>query len=318
MNPTPATTPHSTRDAAVELAILDKIASTWQRRATVKKPELDLEGLFQPELPDYPIALVPFRDHPRFVEAPEERKQALLSWAWMAYNRNTIMNEEKIANPAFELLMHARFPGTNHPGIKRTVVQALVDENYHTFMHLNATLVTERKRGLVFNESLLPDSLACRMLQAARARAADAWEQDLLTLAYAVVAEISINAYLNLLSKDQSIQPINRMTTELHNRDEFSHALVIAEIAKSVYVHMNDAMRECFIRALPEALRGIASSDYKTWRALLEHLGFEHVDEIIGDLEGQTGSRVLVRDYSGLKHLASELGILERMDFEFA
>jgi hypothetical protein len=273
---------------------------------------------FEEARPDYPLSLVPFRDHPRFVAASPRQKQDCLSWGWMAYNRNTIIAEEKVANPAFALVLHDRFPGTVHPSIKSNVVQSMVDESYHTLMHTEATLLTEQQRGLRFDPRLLPQPLTYRWLREAQGRTENAWERDLLTLAFAVVSEVSINAYLSLLSGDETIQRSSSMLTALHNKDEFAHALVIAEIAKSIYVHLDLRQKDLFGRALSTGLHAFVASDFETWRALLHVLGFAGADEIIGDCIATPGNRALVRDYSGLEGLAAELGILDRIDFAFA
>jgi hypothetical protein len=306
-----------TPNDVIESAFLDRIVSSWPRRATVKKGDMDLDALFEEDRPDYPIELVPFREHPRFIAAPDELKQLMLSWAWIAYNKHTIAAEEQIANPAFALVLHDRFPGASGDAVKKSVAQAMVDEQYHSLLHLNASSITRRKRGLNSVEDKLPDSAVCLRLKKCQAQAADEYEEDLLTLAFAVVSEISFNAYLGLLAKDLTIQPINRATADMHNRDEFSHALLISEIAKSIYLGMDSALRDSFVAALPKALRAFVSSNFDTWRAILIHIGFSDVDEIIGDCESQSVNRVLIRDYSGLKNLAMELGIIEQLDFEF-
>lgn len=307
-------------DAAVASALYARISSTWQRRATVKRNDLDLEAMFDDEMPDYPVGLVPFRDHPKFADAPDEVKRRVLSCAWLAYNKNTVSAEEMVANPAFALILHDRFPGTDDDALKQGIAQAIVDENYHTLMHLNASAITRRKRNITGLEAQLPPSLTYRKMRECQEETADEFEKDLLVLTFAVISEISINAYLSLLSSDKTIQPINRITAELHNRDEFSHALLTAEVAKAIYAHLTPPMRSSFERALPRGLRAFVAGSFDTWRVVLNFVGFKpaEVDEIIHDCEKQSGNKALVRDYSGLKNLAEELGITGRLDFEFA
>lgn len=49
----------------VENAVISRLAGNWYRRAAVKRPEPDLDDLFERDLPDYPESLLPFREHPR-------------------------------------------------------------------------------------------------------------------------------------------------------------------------------------------------------------------------------------------------------------
>ena len=211
------------------------------------------------------------------------------------------------------LVLHDRFPGTTHASIKSNVVQAMVDESYHTLMHTEATLLTERRRGLRFDATRLPQPLTYRRLCEAQARTESPWERDLLTLAFAVVSEVSINAYLSLLSGDETIQRSSSMITALHNKDEFSHALVIGEI-----VHLDDGQKGFFAGALSAGLHAFVASDFETWRAILHVLAFDGADEIVGDCIATPSTRALVRDYSGLEGLAAELSITDRIDFAFA
>ncbi len=50
----------------VESAIISSLAGSWPRRAVVKRPEPDLDDLFDAEKADYPESLIPFRDHDVF------------------------------------------------------------------------------------------------------------------------------------------------------------------------------------------------------------------------------------------------------------
>ena len=108
------------------------------------------------------------------------------------------------------------------------------------------------------------------------------------------------------------------MITALHNKDEFSHALVIGEIAKSIYVHLDDGQKGFFAGALSAGLHAFVASDFETWRAILHVLAFDGADEIVGDCIATPSTRALVRDYSGLEGLAAELSITDRIDFAFA
>jgi len=294
---------------------LERLASTWQRRASVKAPDVFDEALLDETLPDYPSVLVPFWDHPDFQSHDEPLKQKLLSQAWINYNTGTITAEERIANPAFQLMLSDRFPGTDFESMKKNLIQSLIDEHYHTYMHLSANYATVQRRGLARLD--LPHSISYRRYVAASEHMTEQWQRDLLTLVWAIVSEISINAYLNLLEEADGIQPLHNQIAKAHNRDEYAHAKVCVEAAKSIYVHMNAEQRRLFCNYLPIALAAFVANDYSVWRGTLEQLGFGKVDSIIGDCETTASKQNLVRDYSGLKKIVLELGIERDIDFDF-
>lgn len=302
----------------VENAIVRRLADNWHRRASVKREEPDLHALFEPERPDYPVGILPFADHPTFVAAPEEQRRDVLSWAWVAYNRNTIMAEEEVANPAFFLILNDYFPGTANPLTHRAVMQAIIDENYHSLMHANATAVTRAQRGKPYPDDVLPDAYTARRLRQLHLRCSEPWERNVLTLAFATVSEISINAYLNLLADDRDIQPINRSTASLHNRDEWCHASITAEIAKDIYANLDRRQRAIFVRALPQALEAFVANDYGTWYRVVELVGLRDGRQMVRDCEQQAGRRRLVRDYSGLRRLAGDMDLLDTLDFDWS
>ncbi len=218
-----------------ESAIISRLAGNWRRRATVKRDEPDLDALFDPNRPDYPERIVPFRDHPTWHRLPDELRSRLLSWAWIAYNRHTVLAEQRVANPAFALVMEGEFPGLGGQDMEIALAQAMVDEQYHSLMHISASALTRRKRGYHFADHVLPESHTARTHQLQRAQCAERWQRSLTTLAFATVSEISINAYLDLLADDPQIQVVNSTTAKLHNRDEYCHASISDEMAKLVY-----------------------------------------------------------------------------------
>ena len=67
-----------------------------------KRGEPDIDALFDADRPE---RIVSFRDHPTWHGLPDELRSRLLSWAWIAYNRHTVLAEQRVANPAFALVM---------------------------------------------------------------------------------------------------------------------------------------------------------------------------------------------------------------------
>lgn len=58
---------------------------------------------------------MPFTGHPVWEGLPPEVRGSMLSWSWLAYNRHTIMAEQRIANPAFAYVIEGEFPSLAGP-----------------------------------------------------------------------------------------------------------------------------------------------------------------------------------------------------------
>ncbi|WP_405650573.1 diiron oxygenase [Streptomyces sp. RK9] len=302
----------------VENAVIRRLVGNWHRRATVKREEPDLDELFDLSLADYPERILPFRDHPTFRGLDPQKRAELLSWAWIAYNRHTVMAEQKVANPAFALVMEGEYPGLTGEALNLSLAQAMVDEQYHTLMHLNASAVTRRKRGHAMPDNALPLSHTARVHQELRDRAGERWEKSLTTLAFATVSEISINAYLDLLAEDTTIQPINSTTAKLHNRDEYCHASISHVLAEMVYHHLDARQRRYFLDMLMQGLDAFVANDYTTWHRIVDLVGIDGGHEMLADCQADAGRARLVRDYTGLHKLVEQMGVADQVDFDWS
>jgi hypothetical protein len=309
----PSFDPHDT----AESAIISRLAGNWHRRATVKRDEPDLDALFDADRPDYPERIVPFRDHPTWQGLPDELRSRLLSWAWIAYNRHTVLAEQRVANPAFALVMEGEFPGLGGQDMEIALAQAMVDEQYHSLMHISASALTRRKRGYDFADGILPGSHTARTHQRMREQCAERWQRSLTTLAFATVSEISINAYLDLLANDPDIQAVNSTTARLHNRDEYCHASISDEMAKLVYDVLDADKRRFFLDMLVAGLDAFVATDYATWTAILETENVPGARRMVADVQAEQSSSRLVRDYSGLHSLVSDMNVLTEIDFDW-
>ncbi|MGH2689525.1 MAG: diiron oxygenase, partial [Actinomycetota bacterium] len=254
--------PLDEHDEVIDHKVLRRLAASWPRRATVRTDldRIEAPSVHDPAIPDYPVALLPFAAHPDFLAATPDQRQRVLTLAWLTYNERVIAAEEHIANPAFALIMHGAFPGADSIEIKRTVQQAHIDETWHTYMHMMAMQRTRELRGIT-DEPERPHAVTLQRLIDARAEAPEEWERNLLTLVWTTVAEVSVNAYLTLLSRDETIQPLHSLVPQLHARDESAHSSMMVEVTKSLYVHMNREQRDSFCRALPRALKAFTEHD---------------------------------------------------------
>lgn len=284
----------------------------------MKRPEPDLDSLFKPGRPDYPDGLIPFRDHPAYAGLDEDMKARVLAWAWVAFNKNIMDIEQHVVNPGFALLAADTFDTGMGEPMAQAVTQAMVDEQYHTLMHLNASAATRRGRGWQMPESALPLAYKARRQRARMAAAEEEWQRQLTALAFTTVAEISINAYLDLVASDDRIQPINRTTAILHNRDEYCHSSIAAEVAKAVYSRLGAAPRRYFLEALTDGLDAFAANDYTTWERIAEFVRIRDGGQMVRDVMHDPARKRLLQDFSGLHRLCTELDVLADLPFDWS
>ncbi len=302
----------------IDETVLRRLADAWPRRATVRTDMAHIAdpGDYDEALPDYPERLLPFASHPLYLAAEPTQRQQVLTMAWLVYNERVIAAEEHVANPTFAMIMHGAFPGADGVELKRAVQQTHVDEVWHTYMHMIAMQRTRDVRRLP-GEPRYPHTVTYRRLLQAQAEVSEAWERDLLKLVWTTVSEISVNAYLELLSRDETVQPLHSLVPRLHARDESAHSSVMVEVAKALYLHMNAEQRRAFTAALPTALNAFVAQDFDVWPDVLRHAGITAADEIVADVRSEAGNNLLVRDFSGIRRIVREMELDELVDYDF-
>jgi hypothetical protein len=299
-------------------SMLKRLAAAWPKRATIRT---DMAGVvnpgdYDPALLDYPLHLMPFANHPRFLEASEEQQLRVNTLAWIAYNERVIAAEEYVANPTFEKLAHGVFPGIDSFEIKEIVQQSHIDEVWHTYMHMMAMQRTREARQ-VNTEPDFVQPVTNRGLYALAATMTEQWEKDLLYLMWTAVGEISINAFLDLLAGDKSIQPMHALIARLHARDEAAHGPVLAELMKQIYPKLDRHQQDFFVRHLPTAITAFGAEDYELWPQVLRFSGISHVEEIIADSREQEGGEIMMNDFATVRRLVRELEIEDRVEYDF-
>ncbi|MDV8003573.1 diiron oxygenase [Rhodococcus sp. IEGM 1318] len=296
----------------VESAIVNRLASNWARRATVKKAEPELDDLFDPSLSDYPEALLPFAEHPNYLALRPEQKQRLQAWAWIAFNKNVMDIEKYVVNPGFDVLAEDRLGVGLGDWATVAVNQAMVDEQYHTLMHFNASSATRRGRGWALPSRALPDVSTVRT-RAQALNAADGPRKIALTeLAFMTVAEVSITAYLDLISDDPGVQSTNRATIRLHARDEYCHASIAGELAVLVWDSLDGGDRSYLLKGFESAMRAFSGTDFGAWRAIMEIEAVPGGQKMLDDVGSEPRNKLFVQDYSGIERLYRTLN-LDRM-----
>ncbi len=288
--------------------LLQKISQNWQRRAQVKTQEIDIKSTVDKSLPDFRVDLLPFKDHPDFLEASSEMQRKILSCGWLAYNTKTIDIETKIVNPACNHIIHGEVPGVDDEISQQTASETLVDESYHVLLVNKACHLTRHQRGL--QSLVLPNfNLVVNMYQE-QSQYLEYWKKVLVQLATATVSELFISDYLDLLAHDQTIQPLNRLVVDTHLQDEMAHGTIFNHLAKHIYSKLNQEQQEFFIEILPKPVRWFANIELTVWKAMLEQIGFAHTERVIADCAAVNEVNLLRIDYTGVMSLAEELGIL--------
>jgi hypothetical protein len=259
-------TAHSSPEARTDLErdLLAQLAARWSRRAVVKQDELDLDGHYDEGLPDFPEDLVPVLSLPDAQAVPDDARRQILAAAWISYNAKTAAVEDEVVLPACRLMLSERIPVRHDESAVSTLQQTIIDEHYHILMCHNAVGVTRRRRGL---ENLDFDPRAwsvVRGLDDAR-QGRNGTDRDLTEIGFALAAETTISGYLSALATAGEIQPMNRITTDLHRRDESGHAVIFRELACSLYQSLAGPDRDLFRDALAAGLAAFRAPDFEPW-----------------------------------------------------
>lgn len=300
----------------LEHRVTATLADSWETRVAVKTCNLDADSYYDKTIPDYPPRLVPFRDHPRYRALSETTRARILAGAWIAYNEKTIDVEMSVTAPACALLMKNAFLGLDTAASKRLVAQTQIDEQFHVLMCLDACLLARKMHGL--EGLVIPKSLVAQEVDRAVQKAANHRETELIQLAFAAVAEVTVNQYLDILADDPEIQPFNRATTALHRKDEATHRDIYKGFVTSVFGNFSEHERQAFVKALTAGLEAFVKIDFGAWQRILEFLHIEGAEEIIGDCVRGGAAKRIVRDYSGFRGLLADIGVSERdIDFDF-
>jgi len=301
-----ALTPYEESIARIVLA---KLTNNWERRAQVKKHELNASALFDDSKDDFLPDLLPFKDHPAFMEAPEKMKRKVLSCGWLAYNEKTIDIESKIVGPACTHVIYREVPGLQDGVSIQIASQTLVDEAYHISLVTKACQETRSRRELF--SIVLPESHLITKMRECQQQCSERWQMTLVQLATAIVSEVFISDYLNLLSNEMSIQPFNRMTVDAHKRDELSHSSIFKSLTKCLYTALGMKEREFFMDVLPRPVHWFANMELEVWSAMLQQIGFPKTETVINDCRSLNEANLARIDISGLIALATDLGILD-------
>ncbi|EME22123.1 diiron oxygenase [Rhodococcus triatomae] len=292
----------------VETAVIRGLVRSWPRRATVRRDEPDLDvptmdELYDPARTDYPESLLPFTGHPTYENLDDDTRSRIRAWAWIAYNKSVVDIEQDLVTPAFGLLFRDTFGTGFSDAARAAVVQAMVDEEYHTLMHLNGSSLTRRARGWALPDAALPPAWTVREHRTAVGRCGTPREAALTTLARATVAETSIGDYLALIARDRSVQPVHQATVALHRRDETAHASVAAEMVALVHDALDERDRRTLVDELRAGVDAFTATDLSVWRAVLDVEGVSGGDAMLREVAEDPVRRRFLQDCSAVDRL---------------
>ncbi|MET9631802.1 diiron oxygenase [Lentzea sp. NPDC006480] len=289
-----------------ERDLLVQLTRRWGKRVAVKKDELDLDGHFDAALPDFPEHLVPVLALPGAEKLDRDARERILSAAWIAYNAKTAAIEDEIILPACRLMLQDRIPVRKDDIAVDALHQTIIDEHYHILMCHNAVGVTRRRRDMA-DVRFAPDVWSVVQGREAARTWLSGFDRDVVDIAFSLAAETTISGFLSTLSTAQGIQPMNRITTDLHRRDESGHAVVFRELCGSLYRALDSGQQQMFREALVDGLTAFRSADFEPWVAVAAQGGFEiGVDEL---REWAAARPVPKRDTGPLQLLLDDLGI---------
>ncbi|MEU3520591.1 diiron oxygenase [Streptomyces sp. NPDC006654] len=293
-------------EPAYERDLLVQLTRRWGKRVAVKKDELDLDGHFDTALPDFPEHLVPVLFLPGVHRLDREARERILSAAWISYNAKTAAIEDEIILPACRLMLQERIPVRRDDVAVDALHQTIIDEHYHILMCHNAVGVTRRRRDLA-DLRFAPDVWSVVQGRDAVRAGLSGFDRDIVDIAFSLAAETTISGFLSALATAQEIQPMNRITTDLHRRDEGGHAVVFRELCGSLYRNLDGAQQRMFREALVDGLTAFRSADLEPWVTVAAQGGLE-IDT--GQLREWAASRpVPARDTGPLQLLLDDLGI---------
>lgn len=294
--------------------LLEKMAQNWHKRAQSAQVKQKVERESAPEMAfdaerdDFRVDLLPFKDHPDFLNASLAMQKQILSCGWIAYNEKTVDIESKVISPACNHIIYKEVPGVEDGTSQMIASDTLVDEAYHIQLVVAACRLTRQYRGL--EHLRLPSFNLVKNMEFEKARYPETWKKILVQMATGIVSEVFVSDYLKLLANDTAIQPLNRLTVYTHLRDEKAHHSIFKGLAKCIYAYLTPEQKRFFAEVLPKPVRWFANVELEVWEVMLRQINFPHTERMIRDCTAAADVNLLRIDYSGITSLAEELGIL--------
>lgn len=275
---------HDTETYSV-VQMLQKLSTLWSTRAAVNNKQPPYSELaFDPEKNDFCESLLPFRNHPAWLEASHEMKSTCLSYAWIIYNLKTIYIECDIVTPACEDIIKTPPSATrNRALLQESISEALLDEALHTKMSVTACNYIYHHRDLAYLN--FTDFNLIKWKNWVLSSCSAEWERRLTRFGIACASETLITDYLKTLAEDNSVQSICHQVTKTHAMDEWSHSSVFSYVAADLITTLSHTEKKHLQTVIKKTVSMFANNEMSAWKMAFSHAGLPRYEDIIQDTD---------------------------------
>jgi len=275
-----------------------KLIKSWEKRAQVKQ-SFPGDIRFSPEMPDFPLDILPFDSNTWEARYGRKKIIELSSLAWIAFNNKVISIESNILIPCCKILMDTAFyQGDNVEA--ELLAQAQTDEAFHVLMAHKTNALCRELRSIPLLQ--FPETRIIKELRILESSEIVQWQKDLSLVAATVVTEVLIKGFLSPISRSDSIQVLNRHVTNMHLTDEAAHGQVFQVIAHKLLSQLTTERREYFIQQMRNSFDYFTDIDIDIWIFIIQYSEISITDEIIEELS----SNQAASDYRELDKLLAD------------
>lgn len=288
--------------------MLEKLSVLWSTRAAANNKQPPFSELaFDPGKNDFCESLLPFRNHPAWIEASHEIKSTCLSYAWIIYNLKTIYIECDIVTPACEDIIKTPPSATrNRALLQESISEALLDEALHTKMSVTACNYIYHHRDLAYLN--FTDFNLIKWKNWVLSSCSAEWERRLTRFGIACASETLITDYLKTLAEDGSVQSICHQVTKTHAMDEWSHSSVFSYVAADLITTLSNSEKAHLKAVIKKTVSMFANNEMNAWEMAFSHARLPRYSDIIQD----TDSLGEVKVYTdSVDNLLSRIGLNE-------
>lgn len=263
--------------------MLEKLSVLWSARAAVNNKQPSYSELaFDPGKNDFCESLLPFRNHPAWIEASPEMKSTCLSYAWIIYNLKTIYIECDIVTPACEDIIKTPPSATrNRALLQESISEALLDEALHTKMSVTACNYIYHHRDLAHLN--FTDFNLIKWKNWVLSSCSAEWERRLTRFGIACASETLITDYLKTLAEDSSVQSICHQVTKTHAMDEWSHSSVFSYVAADLISTLSQHEKTHLKAIIKKTVSMFANNEMGAWEMAFSHARLPRYADIIHD-----------------------------------
>lgn len=286
------------------LAKLTQIARHWDRRAQVRRADVEIAGIeLVRDVPDFRQEALPFFGHATLARLDPADASYVLTCGWLIFNLKVISTEQSVLIPACIKLLE-RFDAIVDAAARDIVAQTLVDESFHVLLVQRANTVTMNHRNVLVR--LPAQSTMLRRLRAHQAACTEGWQRDLSLIGAAVVTEVFIKGYLSQLSSATDIQPLNVAITRVHLADERAHGGIFRVLAEMLFRRLDAVQSSFLVDVMVRAMSWFSEPDFAAWRSMLAGRTRVSTGSMLDDVE------LAWRDesnYAELEAFLSDVGV---------